>query len=238
MDYLLLVIISVIIALVIVKALSQINEYDNSTLIDMNYGESRTEKMKRKGEQGEYYTFKNLSSFQKDGATFLFNIYVPAGNGTTTEIDQIMICRKGIIVIESKNYKGWIYGSFTAKYWIQMLPNGRRKPMKRSFYNPIMQNGNHIKHLKELLKEKIPMFSVIVFSDDSELKKVPINTDNLKIINRNHVDLAVKRIYDTHEDVLDDEKIKNIFNKLFPYTMVCQETKMEHIQNIRDKYKR
>ena len=83
----------------------------------------------------------------------------------TTEIDVLMISPKGLFVFESKNYSGWIFGSENQKNWYQTLPAGRGRSHKENFYNPIMQNRSHIKHLKAFLGTDIPVRSIIVFSD-------------------------------------------------------------------------
>ena len=90
------------------------------------------------GRYGEYLTYKYLKHMEDNGARFLFNVYIPRGNGETTEIDVLMICSKGIFVFESKNYNGWIFGSESQKYWYQTFPAGRGRSHKEHFYNPIM----------------------------------------------------------------------------------------------------
>ena len=117
-----------------------------------------------KGRLGEYLTFKYLKIFEKQGAKFLFNVYVPKEDGETSEIDVLMLCSKGVFVFESKNYSGWIFGSEDKKNWCQTLPQGKGKSNKEYFYNPVMQNRSHIKHLKALLGD-VPVHSVIVFSE-------------------------------------------------------------------------
>ena len=63
------------------------------------------------GAQGEYRIYKCLRKYEKQGARFLFNTYLPKGeNGETTEIDVIMICYQGIFVFESKNIKNVLWG--------------------------------------------------------------------------------------------------------------------------------
>ena len=57
----------------------------------------------------------------------LRNIYVPKDNNETSEIDVIFITQKGIFVIESKNYSGWIFGDEKSSYWTAMLPNREKK---------------------------------------------------------------------------------------------------------------
>lgn len=82
------------------------------------------------GKLGEFLTYHNLRIFEKAGAKFLFNLYIPKENKETTELDLIMICRKGIIVFESKNYSGWIFGDEHSKMWMQTLPSGKGKSHK------------------------------------------------------------------------------------------------------------
>lgn len=118
------------------------------------------------GLSGEYYVYKHLKFMESRGAKFLFNVYIPKANGETTEIDVLMISPNGIIVFESKNYSGWIFGSENQKDWYQTLPVGKgRESHKERFYNPIMQNRSHIKHLKAFLGEEISIHSVVAFSD-------------------------------------------------------------------------
>ncbi len=74
------------------------------------------------GKNGEYQIFKQLQFLEKKGCKFLFNIYLPKDNGETTEIDVMLLAPKGIIVFESKNYSGWIFGNEKYKNWTQTLP--------------------------------------------------------------------------------------------------------------------
>lgn len=49
------------------------------------------------------------------------NCYVPNRSGDKIEIDMIMLCQKGIYVIENKNYSGWIFGDEKSKNWCEIL---------------------------------------------------------------------------------------------------------------------
>lgn len=90
------------------------------------------------GRHGEKLTVRELRLVKSLGRSgqILRNVYVPKANGDTSEIDVIFITQKGIFVIESKNYSGWIFGDEKAGYWTAMLPN----KLKNKFYNPIKQN--------------------------------------------------------------------------------------------------
>ena len=131
------------------------------------------------GESLTARTLKHVQMFGRDGM-ILRNLYLPKDNGETSEIDLLFITQKGIFVIESKNYSGWIFGSDKDQYWTQMLPNKQ----KNRFYNPIKQNQTHIKWLQNYLNEKIPVYSLIVFSERCELKQIEIGTEHTAVCKR------------------------------------------------------
>ena len=187
------------------------------------------------GKWGEYLTYKYLKKFENDGAKFLFNVYIPKENGETTEIDVLMISKKGIFVFESKNYSGWIFGSENQKNWYQTLPAGRGKSHKEHFYNPIMQNRSHIKHLKAFIGKEISMHSIIVFSERCTLKNVEVKSTDISVINRNEVASVVAGIYKKiSEDLLTEVDVIDIYNKLYPYTQSSEYVKKQHIANIKN----
>ena len=65
------------------------------------------------GRRGEKLTERELKlvRFLGRGGKILRNVYIPKENGETSEIDVLYITQKGIFVIESKNYSGWVFGS-------------------------------------------------------------------------------------------------------------------------------
>ena len=184
------------------------------------------------GKYGEYLTYKYLKSFEEQGAKFLFNIYMPKKD-ETTEIDVLMISQKGIFVFESKNYSGWIFGDDTRKYWYQTLPTGRGRSQKEKFYNPVFQNNTHVKYLKSLIGDTIPIYSIITFSDRCELMNVQIHNYKVSVINRYQVHKLISSIYNDNPcDVLTESQVEEIYNKLYPYTQVDFTIKQQHIENI------
>ena len=86
-----------------------------------------------------------LSSLFGYKGKILKNIYIPKDDGTTTEVDLLFITQKGIFVIESKNYIGYIFGSEKQYKWTVTLYAGkdfigRKRVEKHQFLNPIIQN--------------------------------------------------------------------------------------------------
>jgi hypothetical protein len=94
------------------------------------------------------------------------NVTLLLGDGTTTQIDHILVSIYGIFVIETKNMKGWIFGDEHKKEWTQQLYKKKHK-----FQNPNHQNYRHIKALEEVLGLHLDMFkSVVVFVGSCEFK--------------------------------------------------------------------
>jgi len=99
----------------------------------------------------EYHLIKDVTLQTDDG---------------TTQIDHIIVSRYGVFVIETKNMKGWIFGSANQRTWTQKIYKYTNK-----FQNPLHQNYKHVKTLEALLD--IPasaIHSLVVFVGDSTFK--------------------------------------------------------------------
>jgi len=88
-----------------------------------------------RGASGERLTYMELTSVLAGQAfrkrQVIRNVYIKKRDGKFTELDLVIVIRRGLIVIESKNYAGWIYGSENNEYWTQTFKNGT----KNKFYN-------------------------------------------------------------------------------------------------------
>lgn len=191
---------------------------------------------KRLGQYGEKLTVRKLNLVRLSGrkGKILKNIYVPTDEGGTSEIDVIFITQKGIFVIESKNYSGWIFGDEESFYWTAMLPNKE----KNRFYNPIKQNDIHLKWLSMFLQEDIPLYSLIVFSERCELKKITVHNTKKQVIKRNRLFATICDIWKDAEDTLSNEKVEEIYNHLKNLTNVEEAVKTAHVANINEKYRK
>lgn len=103
--------------------------------------------------------------------TIFHDLYVKKKNGTFSQIDVVIATTEGIIVIEVKEYSGWIFGNGNYDKWTQVLAYGREK---YRFFNPIKQNESHINALRKQHAqfENIPFYSIILFDGDCELKEI------------------------------------------------------------------
>ena len=186
------------------------------------------------GRRGEKLTERELkvaSFFGKYGKT-LKNIYVPKKDGTTSEIDVLFITQKGIFVLESKNYSGWIFGDENCLNWTACLSNGK----KNKFYNPIKQNQTHIKWLKKYLESfgfvNVAFFSVIVFSERCELKKVTAEKSEAKVLKRKQLFEYILDIWRKVPDVLSQVEAEIITDVLRKLTNVSDEEKKKHVEQV------
>ena len=125
-----------------------------------------------KGMLGEFLVNFLLTKFlPKEYYTLIKNVTLPMDDGTT-QIDHIVVSEFGLFVIETKNMKGWIFGSANQKQWTQKIFKYTVK-----FQNPLHQNYKHTQTLSSCLA--IPnelIYSVVVFVGDNTFKtKMPEN---------------------------------------------------------------
>ena len=136
-----------------------------------------------------------------------------------------------LYVFESKNYSGWIFGSEQDEDWTQSLFCRGHEPQKEHFFNPVLQNKWHIKHLCELLKIKQEhVYSVIVFSDRCELKSITLYNQAIKVLHLFQLRHGISGFLE--KTVLSEADIARLYNLLYPYTQLSEEKKQEHIRNI------
>lgn len=97
------------------------------------------------------------------------DLLLVSNNGRTAQIDIVCITQIGVLVIEVKDYSGWLYGSVHQNQWTQVLNYGKEK---YKFYNPILQNKTHIDAIKQCAPDiaALPYHSIIVFDGDCDLK--------------------------------------------------------------------
>ncbi|MDO9569448.1 MAG: NERD domain-containing protein [Hydrogenophaga sp.] len=119
-----------------------------------------------KGVAGEFAVNSSVKFLlDKEKYHLIKNVTLPTEDGST-QIDHILVSEFGVFVVETKNMKGWIFGSPTQKTWTQKIYKHSNK-----FQNPLHQNYKHLKTLETLLGlNDQQLHSVIVFVGDSTFK--------------------------------------------------------------------
>lgn len=121
-----------------------------------------------KGKVGEFAVSTHVKLYLDERYILLNDVTLPDESAGTTQIDHILLSPFGVFVIETKNYKGWIFGGERQKVWTQKI---YKKSYK--FQNPVYQNYKHIKVLESVLSDIVEpqlLHSVIVFMPDCEFK--------------------------------------------------------------------
>jgi hypothetical protein len=166
--------------------------------------------------------------------TIYHDLIIKKDNDEFSQIDLVLVTTEGIIVIEVKDYSGWIYGSGNNTNWTKVLSYGRKK---YKFYNPIKQNNNHISELRKTLKqfENIPFFSVIVFFGDCELKEINYVPKGTYLVKGHRVFEVLDLIKNENEPTEYTDK-REVVNKLKELVLLGDnvEYQKQHIENIKD----
>jgi hypothetical protein len=164
-----------------------------------------------------------LSNFEPPEYHLLNHVTLRVYNGTT-QVDHILVSRFGVFVIETKDYKGWLFANEKQPHWTQVLFH-----WKFRFQNPIVQNQRHVLAVQRLL-DFLPsdaIKSAVVFTGDAEFKteiprgvfRVPefigyVRGHSDEVMSLNRVQFCVGR--------LETERLA-----------VTRKTDVEHIQSLR-----
>ncbi|MEK5443425.1 NERD domain-containing protein [Fredinandcohnia sp. FSL W7-1320] len=183
---------------------------------------------KVKGFLGEASVRLYLNKLDKEKYQVFNDVLIPLKNRKSSQIDHVVVSPYGIFVIETKNYKGWIYGDSKSKYWTQVIYKRKEK-----LYNPIWQNYGHIKALQEYLgmENEEPYHSIISFSNRATLKKIETNSSNVSVVYSSRL---VGTILEHKQVHLSAGETKKIVNKLEKTLNADGDKKKQHVKNIKD----
>ena len=168
-------------------------------------------------------TFGLWLSLDKSVYRRIDNIIVPASDGTT-QIDHVIVSVYGIFVVETKNLKGWIFGSATQKQWTQCIFG-----KKFTFQNPLLQNYRHTKCLSEYLGlEHASLHSVVWFISECEFKTaMPDNVLNSGLKSYLHKFTELR---------LSPQQVAYVENALLALKTGRSITKAEHLHSLKVRH--
>jgi len=157
---------------------------------------------------------------------------------STTQIDHIVVSKYGVFSIETKNYRGDIYGDDDREKWTQIIVTEVRYKRKwwktytyvtkNQFYNPIKQSLGHSYKIKSLLKDykHLPLVPIVEFVGDANLGNVKTGR---KVIYAEQL-LSVIEGYTT--TYLSDTEIKKVISILQDNDVRDVVDNSTHVQNI------
>lgn len=163
---------------------------NNDTTVERSiwwYFRSDTDK---KGEEGEDQVAEYLKYIGTDFIV-LRNVNLPRTNNKPVQIDYLCVSKKGIFVIEVKNWLGEITGKYEDETWhsqIYDIINDQK--------NPIKQNEWHIDVLRRFIKQNMTYYSMVVFTDRAEIGRLDKVQNKTHIIKANQLNSKIHSIYE------------------------------------------
>nr|MCR4752799.1 NERD domain-containing protein [Candidatus Saccharibacteria bacterium] len=176
------------------------------------------------GKSGEQIIYRTLiDQIHVPENQILRNVYVPTEDSKTSEIDLLVVSKKGLLVFECKNCAGNVYGDARRNKWIQYL--GKKKSF---FYNPFMQNRSHVKHLKKYLEAygDIPMIPMVTTITRGNWKVKNYGPEDYLLGYNSHLKEILAK---TPDSELMAQRFKAIMAKLQPLSRPDEAVRQEHI---------
>ena len=151
------------------------------------------------------------------------NAILPSKNGTA-QIDHILVSVNGVFIIETKNMKGWIFGSERQPKWTQIIYGH-----KYSFQNPLRQTFRQKKVLAEFLGiDEHLIHTVVYFVGDCEFKtRLPPN------VLQYGLESYVRRF---KQKIFSDAEVTRILDKLKSAVDSKPLTKKDHLRSLHERH--
>lgn len=191
---------------------------------------------KSKGKRGETHVHNILAQLP-EGYTVLDNVVLKTASGTT-QIDHVVVSKYGVFAIETKNYRGEIYGDDNRQEWTQIIVTDvryRKKwwktysyVTKNHFYNPVKQSLSHMYAIKKALKDwpNLRVIPVVVFAGSAVLNNV---TSQHHVVYGNQL-LSTIQNYDA--PCLSDADLGRVVNRLVQKNIREQVDDRTHVSNV------
>jgi hypothetical protein len=100
---------------------------------------------------------------KKIGLPALHDVYLPYPGGVT-QIDHVALAGSAIVVIETKNYEGRIFGREREASWTVAY----NRHSKHRFQNPLRQNYAHVEAVKAVVGPEVDVIGMVVFVGEAE----------------------------------------------------------------------
>lgn len=179
----------------------------------------------------------------------LRNLYLIDEAGNSTEIDLLFLSRRGLVVIENKNYSGFVRGNpweaqWTASHRAGTTIFGDVKRNTYPLYNPIWQNDSHIHALRRFLSEEaewaqeLPLLSLIVFSDRCTLADLDPQREDCRICTLSGLRKTLRRFLRHRPKCLSRRELRQLTEDLKPLTQQSRKRKRQHIRQVQQTKRR
>ena len=151
------------------------------------------------------------------------NIILASSNGTT-QIDHLIVSPYGVFIVETKNIKGWIFGSKENKLWTQVLFNEKYK-----FQNPLRQTYRQKKVISEFLDiQERYIHTVVYFVSNCSFRTcMPDNVINYGLSS------YIKKF---REPVFSSDILNELMVTLHNHRSNSNLKTKDHVQSLRERH--
>jgi hypothetical protein len=181
---------------------------------------------KQKGIRGERLVAARLRKGLSQEYLIYNDFYLPLDDGTTTQLDHVIVSPYGVFVVETKNYEGWIFANAKSAKWTQTIYK-----KKSQFQNSIRQNYHHRCAIANVLGIPVEyIIGVVAFTGGCEFKtEIPEGV----VYSRR----AAEYIRTFSKVILKDEDVVAIADALQEWNgSVSQELRDSHVSNLKKRH--
>ena len=182
-----------------------------------------------KGKVGEKTIGYLLNKLDKEKYKVINDVLLVSEGGSTktTQVDHMVVSVYGIFSIETKNYKGFIYGNEKSSQWTQNIHGHKYK-----FMNPLHQNYAHVKAIETTLNNNgytdIPIYSIVTFPGDATLK---VTVKNDHVVKWGALLKTIK--YLSADECISKETVDQL-TPLFTSKVTERKEMKEHVKDIKE----
>ena len=150
---------------------------------------------RRPGARGEAAVARRLRRYC---AAVANDVILRDGRGGLTQIDHLALTSEGLLVVETKDFGGLIFGKTHDRTWTQCI--GRHK---RRFENPLRQNYGHVKAVQAVVPE-VQVTGLVVFMDRARFPRgLPEGVTTLSLLQQALPLTNAKSIHAAHREAWD-----------------------------------
>ena len=174
-----------------------------------------------KGKRGEKQVSALLSLLPKKDYLVINDLLLQSG-GHSTQVDHVVVSVFGVFVIETKYYKGWIYGGENSEFWTQNIYGN-----KYQLRNPLRQNQGHVRAITKLMGDAtVPVHNIVAFSRQARLKV----DRSLPVMYWMGVVPYIKRF---KEPQMTREQAEEIYNALLAANVTDKDARKQHVASVK-----
>ena len=168
-------------------------------------------------------TFRMWLFLDKSTYRRFHDVIVSTHNGTT-QIDHVLVSPFGVFIIETKNFRGWIFGSENQPRWTQSLYG-----KNYTFQNPLRQAFRQKKSISEYLDiDESFIHTVVYFVGDCKFQtQLPAN------VLRSGLSRYIKTF---RSHVLSPAEIASMVGRLERLVADSVLTTRDHLRSLRQRH--